>query len=224
MLLRLFLLIALMASAAPAGASEPLALSTRPVPLDHADWDRKTVGRLIYRGGLELDSEDERFGGLSGLALTGDRLTAVSDQGHWIEARLSRDGNGRPSGLSDARIGHLTSLDGQPLVAKGLRDAEEILRLDDGSFLVSFERLHRVHRYSKDLDNPRPLNVPEEVSKARSNGGIEAMADLGGGLILLLCEDYPTDGTSSIGWVGREGEWRQIRYPHHETFKPTGAV
>ena len=44
--------------------SEPLGIQTRAVDLHTEDRKVDQVGRLHYRGGLELTSPDPRFGGL----------------------------------------------------------------------------------------------------------------------------------------------------------------
>jgi hypothetical protein len=74
------LLLAAVASL-PALAA-PLEIAVRVVPLQPENPERLRVGPLAYRGGLELSSEDSRFGGLSGLSVSqdGSRLTAVTDR------------------------------------------------------------------------------------------------------------------------------------------------
>ncbi len=143
--LSLALLVALPA------AAEPLALSARPVPLHAEDPERARVGALLYRGGLELTSPDARFGGLSGLLVSeaGGRMTAVTDQGHWVTARLLYDAAGRLSGAAEAEIGELHGPGGVHLRGKRDRDSESLTRLPDGALVAAFERNHRLCRLAE---------------------------------------------------------------------------
>jgi hypothetical protein len=97
-------------SALPA---EPVAVRTSPVLLNPKDPGQRVVGRLVYRGGLHLASDDPRFGGLSSIRVQpdGPRLVAVTDEGWWVCARLvHRDG--RLEGVEDVEMGPLLGPDG----------------------------------------------------------------------------------------------------------------
>jgi hypothetical protein len=82
-----FALVAIMlavviAIIAVAGAhADAIAVQAKPVLLHSFDPSITRVGRLEYRGGLQLSSTDTRFGGLSGLLVSanGRYLTAISD-------------------------------------------------------------------------------------------------------------------------------------------------
>src|SRR4030095_6964263 len=65
----------------------PVALRVEPWSFRH-DKNGRCAPGLYWRGGSKLASRDPRFGGLSGLALSGDgnRLLAVSDEGWWLTA------------------------------------------------------------------------------------------------------------------------------------------
>jgi hypothetical protein len=106
-----------------------------------------TFGELTFLGGLELQSEDRSFGGFSGLKLdaNGQRLTAVSDQGQWLTARLDR-GDGRLSGLSEARMAAILGPAGRPLIETGDWDCEA-LWIEGAAALVACERTHRIYRF-----------------------------------------------------------------------------
>ena len=51
------------------------------VPLNPDDPSQLELGPLRYLGGWRLTSDDRRFGAISGLAVDGDRLLGLSDQG-----------------------------------------------------------------------------------------------------------------------------------------------
>lgn len=60
--------------------TDPTVHATR-VPLEPGDHARRRVGRLTFMGGVRLTSPDAAFGGFSALAVTGDRVTLLSDGG-----------------------------------------------------------------------------------------------------------------------------------------------
>ncbi len=125
------------AAAAPGEAVEVIA---HPVTLGRFGVRRQSAGLLTFVAGYQLESSDDRFGGLSGLAVEDDGdLLAVSDQGDFVRFEMSADG------LTPlrARIGGMRGADGGELRGKADGDAEG-LALVDGVALVSFERNHRV--------------------------------------------------------------------------------
>ena len=66
------------------------------MPFDNDNVARQSVGRLRYRGGVELRSRDARFGGLSALYVTPDgrSFTGITDKGHLITGTPRYDGDG----------------------------------------------------------------------------------------------------------------------------------
>ena len=79
---------------------------------------------------------------------------------------------------SGARIGQLHGLDGRLIASKAEADAEAMARLPDGSWLVAFERDHRLWRYRTLTATPTPVEGPAEIGRQPANGGIEALAAL----------------------------------------------
>jgi len=141
-------LVSLLVALCPLVAAEPVAVRATPVPLNPTDLRQRVVGRLEYRGGLQLVSDHPRFGGISAIRLLpdGERLAAITDEGSWLSARLVlRDG--RLVGVREVEMGPLLGPDGKPPEGKDSRDAESLERLKDGSFMVGFEREHRILRY-----------------------------------------------------------------------------
>ena len=221
--LALALLVALPA------AAEPLALSARAVPLHAEDPERARVGALQYRGGLELTSPDARFGGLSGLLVSddGDRMTAVTDRGYWVTARLLYDAAGRLTGVAEAEIGELRGPGGAHLRGKRDRDSESLTRLPDGAIVAAFERNHRLWRYPAGAGplagQPVPLSAPSALEALRSNSGIEALATLSDGALFALAEGRRGE-TESPAYLRRDGAWAELSYRRHGGFRPTGAA
>lgn len=216
---------------APADAAgpDPIQISMRPVELDTRDPAVGHVGRLIFRGGYALTANDPRFGGWSDLDISDDgkRLTAISDRGYWLEAAVASDARGGVAEIKDARLGYLLNLAGyrQPSISG---DAEGLSRAPDGSFLVSFERRHRVWVYPPAEPPfsalPKPLPMPAEAIRMPENGGIEALVRLPGGRLLALSEELTAPDGAHVGWLGDGRSWSALAYVPGPDFKPTGAA
>ncbi len=222
-------------TAAPGAPSlaAPLEIVARSVPLHAEDPERKNVGSLRFRGGLELSSADARFGGLSALLLSADgaRLSAVTDQGHWVTARLIAEADGAPHALAEAEIGALHGPGGRHLRGKRDTDSESLSRLADGSLVVGFERDHRLWRYPAGANPlagqpkafPVPARLAAKLAALRSNSGIEALATLADGALLAIAEGRKEDATSPA-FLWRGGAWSELVYPRVPGFRPTGAT
>ena len=227
--LRIAILCLVLALPAVPAWAEPLELSTRAVALDTTDPARQRVGKLLWRGGIEITSPHRRFGGLSGLLVSPDgaRLTAVSDEGRWITARIGYDEGGRLAGLSQGAIGSLHGPGGSHPKSKRDQDSESLARLPGGGILVAFERNHRLWRYPP-AANPLAghaelLPSPPGLKELRSNSGIEALAVLSGGALFALAEGRKEEAESPA-FLWRGGAWSSLRYPRQGGFRPTGAA
>lgn len=167
---------------APLAAGPAIAVAAALVPLNPADPAQDRIGDFRYAGGLALSSADTaRFHGLSDMAIrNGVDLTAVSDEGDLLKARLMLDKTGRLVGLEGARISALPGLDGKPLQGKLESDSEGMALLANGDMLTSFEQRHRIWLYPADGSPPRAAPAPDASFPA--NGGMEALGpapDLG---------------------------------------------
>jgi hypothetical protein len=177
-------------------------------------------------GGLLLNAEAIGFGGLSGLHLAPDlTLTAVSDTGNWLTARLVlRDL--RPTGLELLRSGPLREVNGEPMNRGKMGDAEALARLSDGVWLVAFERSHRIRAY-RDLDQPPGLvQAPPGLERAGSNQGLEALAVLADGTWLAISEGLAVPDQPGLvrAWLGGPGRWRSVAYRAEPGFRPVDAA
>ncbi|CAA7615999.1 esterase-like activity of phytase family protein [Magnetospirillum sp. UT-4] len=194
-------------------------LEYRPLPLSAADPASTRLGETEVLGILELRADDKEFGGLSGLTLNGDEVTAVTDAGHWVRFRLDHDAAWRPLGVSGLAVAPLGGLDG----GKRDGDAEEVVATPDGP-LVSFERRHRLWLYPDGLSGrPRPLAPPSGFDRQPDNGGAEAVAVLADGRLLAISEEGGEGGIFSA-WIGRDGAWQGLGYRRSEDFHPTAAA
>ena len=224
----LLCLLALACSPGPAPADQ-LDLTVTPQPLDPEEPDRTTVGDLAWRGTLELSSDDPRFGGLSGLLLEpdGKGLLAVSDDGHWVSARLRLDDRGFLVGLEDAEIDMLRDVDNRPVIGKRAGDAEALTRLGDGTSLVAFEQEHRIWRYPAGPGAlgraAQPFPPPPGLERLEGNSGLEALTELPDGRLLALAED--NGGAPTIpGFLWQDGQWAEVALVRRPPYRPTGAT
>ena len=196
-----------------------------PIELGLENAGRNPLGRLTFLSGFELKSADSRFGGLSGLALSpdGKTLHAVSDRGYWLSAMIRHDPEGRLATVGPWQIGLLLTPDGTP-VTGWLRDAEALTRERDGSLIVSFEQVHRLWRYPPPpaafRSRPQTLPVPADLEKAPNNGGLEAVAALPDGRLLMIAEEYKNTDGSLKGWLIDRDQFAPISYLVSDGFRP----
>lgn len=220
------------ASPAPAVAQEqPLDVRSSSQPLKIDDPSAKTIGRLVWRGGIVMTASSRHFGGWSDLHVTpdGKSLTSISDEGAWLTATIDYDGDANLAGLSNARIGQLHGLDGKPIATKAAADAEAMARLPDGSWLVAFERDHRIWRYATLTSTPTPFEGPSDIGRQPANGGIEAMTTLSDGTAIAISEEYSLQPDTVVGWIGTPGaggryQWRSFNYATIPDFRPTSIA
>lgn len=234
-----FLLSLCLLAAACAGVSPPPAVAQeQPVTIESSaltlklDEPKATrVGRLVWRGGLEMRASLRAFGGLSDLHVTPDNrtLTAISDEGAWLVATPRFDAQGTLVGLGEARMGQLRGLDGRPIASKPDADAEAFARLPDGSWLVAFERRHRLWRYPSLGATPLPVEGPADIGRQPGNGGIEALTALADGTVIAISEEYSRQPETVMGWIGKpDGSgryaWRSFSYATIPDYKPTALT
>ncbi len=214
---------AMLAALALAGCSRGGAQSvSRPLALDPLP----AGSRLEALGGLQLSGEALGFGGLSALHIDDDlRLTAISDVGHWVTARLVLR-EGRPQGLAELRTGPLRDGSGAPLRRGYGGDAESLARLPGGGWLVGFERWQRIRRY-RGIDGPGEyVEAPPGLEFAPRNGGLESLTVLRDGRWLAIAEKLYPQGNEALrrAWIGGPGRWRRIAYRPEEGFDPADAA
>ena len=171
---------------------EPAATQRRPPDLARRHFDDGPI-RAASAAGRTCTSRP-----------TAKTLTSISDEGGWLTATIDYDADGNLAGLSGGRIGKLHGLDGKPLDDKAEADAEGMARLPDGSWLVAFERHHRLWRYPT-LASTRRCRVdgPADIGRQPANGGIEALTALADGRIIAISEEYSLRPGTVVGWIGQ---------------------
>lgn len=212
-----------LAAALPASA-EPVRIRATPIErFDVARIAGPRFGRLEFLGGLVLRGP-RGFGGLSGLHLEGDRLTAVTDRGHVFTARLVLEGE-RLTGLTDTHLAPRIGADGAPVGRTPDGDAEALTREGD-SLLVAVEGSARLLAYpfaGGRLDEgatPSVLTLPQRVASRARRDGLEALATLPSGEVLVFLEGRRGRGDIE-GALRENGAPRSI--VRRGTFSVTGA-
>jgi hypothetical protein len=232
---RFLLLVSATATLLVAGASAwaqgvPLQLGTATIPFNRSDAGDRQIGRLLWRGGLVFSAGAPEFGGWSDLNISADGslLSAVSEEATWLTATLSYDAGGNLAGLSDGKIGPLLGLNGKPISARGWTTAQALARLPDGSWIVGFERNHRIWRYSPLGGTPVQIDGPAEIGRQPLNAGIKAMTAVADGGIIAISEDYSRKPGTVVGWIGKPAgsryTWQSFDYAVGATFRPTAMA
>jgi hypothetical protein len=180
-------------------------LSTGRIPntpsLNPADAQQVQVDSLQFIAGLELTSPAREWGGYSGIVMSDDgSLVAVSDVGHWLRLELTHDADGKLTGVGAAQIEPLLDEAGQPVTGKEWSDAEAVAAVSGGSYIVAFERNHRLWRYAS-VDGI-PGGVAEAVAAPPE---ISALPEFRRRGALLADSGADADGeaaplTASRGW------------------------
>lgn len=202
----------------PASADEATVTA---VALDH--FQNVAIGEptqgLVFRGGLELKSATDTFGGLSGIGFTGPdgKLVMVSDRGNFVSGQLIYDEAGAPLSLVGVTIAPIQNSKGADLPRAFARDAEALTvieRKDVPSVVrVGFENLTRVADFALENGIPvgaaREVTIPDWLSGTRTNESLEAVcvapaASPVAGSTLLVTEGVITgDGAHSAYLLGK---------------------
>ena len=103
-------------------------------------------------------------------------------------------------------------------------------RLPDGSWLVAFERDHRLWRYRTLTSTPTPFEGPADIGRQPSNGGIETLTALADGRVIAISEEYSLRPGTVVGWIGQPRPGRPLHvadsfdYATIPDFRPTAIA
>lgn len=203
----------------PVVYTQPHPMNVLGIPLQAGD----PVGKLRFVEALELKNESYRFGGFSGLAMKGERLLAVTDEGQLLTATLKRETN-TITGFTDILLRPLWPEGKNP--DKKEYDAEGLALLPDGSLLIAFEQFHRLARYTPGgvPQLQRSWPAPAELKKlAKPNEGFEAVVALTDTRAFALAENAPDEVGNHTGYLVNllNGRTEKLKLKATETFHPT---
>ncbi|MEM8651688.1 MAG: esterase-like activity of phytase family protein [Pseudomonadota bacterium] len=186
------------ATGSPSSAKD-IKIKAKPIEAFTPDKpEERTFGELDFVSGLVLSSDNDDFGGLSGMRIVNNKLFAVTDKGHFLTADINRNNN-ILKGLENAEISRLRDRKGKRLTRKKDSDAES-LEISGSQFLVGFERKHRVEAFNlkkgKLFADERAKAIDFAKHNLPNNKGPEALALIPGtAKLLVFAEDAPnTDG------------------------------
>lgn len=177
------------------------------------------VQGLVYRGGLQLNSQTDTFGGLSAIGYVGTdgKLVTVSDRGNFVSGQLIYDEAGAPLSLIGVSIAPIQNSRGADLPSAFSKDAEALTiveRPDNRSVVrVGFENLTRVADFH--LENGVPVGpatevmIPGWLADAKTNESLEAVclapatSPVAGSTLLLTEGVVAGDGAHAAYLLGK---------------------
>lgn len=188
--MRAFLSLVLVAPliASPVAPPDPTApIIARAVPLDPGDRARMRVGGLRYLGGWTLKGGHPAFGGISAMAVAGDRFILLSDKGQLVRFRFDGKRITQPS---------IAPLPAAPRNATIRRapDSESMTVARDGRIWIGFEDRNQIWRYGPGLRRAEARGAPAAMVKWPGNRGPEAIVALPDGRFLVMSEGAHEDG------------------------------
>lgn len=201
----------------PAGLeAAEIAVQSRPIERFEGAAAGEQIGGLVWRGGIEMESRDDAFGGFSGLAFVSSahHLVMVSDRGNFISGQLIYDDAGRPLALVGVETEAIQNSRGAPLPRAFSRDAEALdVIYREGrpaALRVGYEHLTRVADFDLSANRPegaaREIAVPEWLAGTRTNQSLESLciappASPIAGSTLLLTEGVTDRAGDHVGWL-----------------------
>jgi hypothetical protein len=195
---------------------------------------RETFGKLKFRGGLVLSSNDSRFGGFSGLAFSseGDAFLAVSDQGWWFKTGVQYE-DGRLAVLTSAVLSPMLDKNGRRPGSKRRRDAEAIALDPPGNLAatiyVGFESRTRIEKFETRTQGlsarPVPVWSPDMLAKGPPNAQLEALGKFADGdwkgWLIALSERHLDNAGNIRGWMIKGKESRPFAIARHQDYDIT---
>ncbi len=230
MIARLILFAAFALTLAARTAAEEITVTSVPIMTFKGAAFGEKVDGLIWRGGMQLQSDAMQFGGLSGIAFTtSEKLAAVSDQGWFISGQLIYDEQGRPLELIGVDASAIENSKGAALPRAYARDAEGIAPIARNGVVaavrVSFENLTRVADFDVIDGRPggaaREIAIPDWLSQLRTNSSLEAVciaspgSPVAGSTMLITEDDETPDGNIRAYMRGNrdKGNFTVIKTP-----------
>ena len=203
------------------------AIGSSRIALDPGDPARRRVGRLVFMGGVRLDSPDPAFGGFSALAVTGtatgDRVTMLSDGGNVAALTLRGDGTVLAPRFANLPAGPGTGWQ------KHDRDSES-MAVDPrtGRVWIGFERANAIWRYDAGFGRAEAAARPRAMRRWWENAGPETLVRRRDGSFIAIQEGPRGALREGLVWAGdptvRPGVAFRFRYRPPAGFVPTDAA
>lgn len=198
---------------------------SRPVLLDASDPARRRLGKLTFKGGWHLTSSTRGFGGLSGLDVDGNRVTALGDGGTIIRFRLGRFGN-----ASDATMTPVAAGCGR--VARKADNDTEALTQDSArqTWWIAYEWRNSICRTNTDFTSSTAVRFPPEIRVWHPKLGAESMTRLSDGRFLIIAESVsPITGLAQAFLFDRDptdpaAQSRRLSYRPAAGFRATDVA
>ncbi len=228
----------MLALTAPAAAVDVSVRSSQITSFRGAGLDAPVDG-LIFRGGMAMRAQDDTFGGLSSLAITGSeqQVVFVTDRGNFVSGRLAYDDSNRLFGFIGVTIEPMRNSKGEILPRQYAKDAESVdTIIRDGvpvGVRVGFEHLTRVADFTLTDSVPggaaREVAIPDWLTDARTNETLESVciappASPIAGSTLLLAEDILDDDGNHRGWFLGNEDKGAVAYANSEVVNPTDCA
>ncbi|KFC66051.1 Hypothetical protein precursor [Devosia sp. LC5] len=226
---------ALLVGMQPATAAEVTVSAVQITRFKESALDQK-VDKLIWRGGIAMVSQEDTFGGLSGLTFTGPdhRAVFVSDRGNFVSGQLAYDDANRLFGFIGVTIEPIRNSKGDPLPRQYARDAESVDTVYRNGLPVAvrvgFEHLTRVADFALSDGVPggaaREVPTPDWLGELRTNGTLESVcvapagSPIAGSTLLLNEGAIDADGNHR-GWLLGQNDKGPVSYRSSAAADPT---
>lgn len=166
-------------------------IAFKPLSLDPKHPGPRRLGELIFLSAWQLDSSNQDFGGISGLAaLPDNRFIGISDAGTLIGFGLSNDEKvDRP---------FIAPLPGSVQVGGNYLDTDSegiTVDAESGQFWISYEAKHAIRRFSRSFARLDGEIRPEEMQLWPRNKGAETLIRMKDGRFIIISESLEQDDT-----------------------------
>lgn len=169
-----------------------VAIDLRPVALAPDTPELRRAGALAFVDGWQLSSSDKRFGGISAMAVDGERMVLLSDDANLFGLVFDPT----TAQLQGYRL-PVPDTAG-PSARKQGRDSESMaVDPDSGTRWIAFEGTNEIRRFGSD-GRVEARVAPAAMADWPGNGGAEAMVRLGDGRFIVFAEEAPgPDGSTA---------------------------
>tara|TARA_R110002020_G_scaffold15221_4_gene54241 strand:+ start:214 stop:1206 length:993 start_codon:yes stop_codon:yes gene_type:complete len=230
--------LAVLAGWSPLQAAE-VAVTATPLPTFGEVALDGAVGGLIFRGGVSLVAQDDTFGGLSSLAITGpgQQVSFVTDRGSFVSGQLAYDDANRLFGLIGVTVEPMQNSQGALLPRQYAKDAEAVDTVyRNGAAVavrVAFEHLTRVADFTLTDGVPggaaREIAIPDWLTDLRTNASLESLciappASPVAGSTLLIAEDRDDGAGNHSAWLLGQNDKGPLSYRANDGLYPTDCA